>query len=173
MTEEPLGLGRLHHPRFAALPADGSDRRADLQLVDAVRAAGRSEPTHRGDHQPAAAVAWRRPADPACQSDYDHDHQHARQGRPCSPNAGRGRDLLPVAPADSGAVERPPAMVPNPQPSPGQIPQGPSARTAPDPFARLIPPAKREPTSPSLSMFAGQPPDLGSSRSMAVLLFST
>ena len=31
-------------------------RRADLQLVELVRAAGRSEPTHRGDHQPAAAA---------------------------------------------------------------------------------------------------------------------
>ena len=95
-----------------------------------VRAAGRSEPAHRGDHQPAAAAVRRRPADPACQSDHDHHHQHARQGRPRSPNAGRGRDLLQVAAANSGAVERPPTMVPNPQPGPGQVPQRPSARTA-------------------------------------------
>ena len=88
------------------------------------------------------------------------DHQHARQGRPCSPNAGRGRDLLQVAAANSGAVERPPAMVPNPQPGPGQVPQGPSARTAPDPFARLIPPAKREDRPRPTAKFTGQPPDL-------------
>jgi hypothetical protein len=118
----------------ATLPIDGSDRSADLQLVVAVRATGRSRSAHRGDHQPAAVAVRGGAANPACQPDHDHHHQHARQGRPCSPNAGRGRDLLQVAAADSGAVERPPAMVPNPQPGPDQVPQGPSARTAPDPL---------------------------------------
>ncbi|MFZ1415113.1 MAG: transposase, partial [Defluviicoccus sp.] len=115
----------------------------------------------RSDHQPAAVAPRRRPADPARQSDHNHHHQHARQGRPCSPHAGRGRDLLQVAAANSGAVERPPTMVPNPQPGPGQVPQGPSARTAARRPARLISPAKRENRPRPNPEFTGQLPDLG------------
>ena len=46
-VEEPLGLGRLHHPRPEALPDHGPPDRARLQLVDAVRAAGRSRSSAR------------------------------------------------------------------------------------------------------------------------------
>ena len=53
---------------------------ADLQLVEPVRAPGRSRSSSRGDHQPAVADAGHRAANPTCRADADH-HQHARQGR--------------------------------------------------------------------------------------------
>src|SRR5512147_1234575 len=66
-VEEPLGLGRLYHPRPEALPDHRPPDRTRLQLVDAVRAAGRSRPSPRGpDQPPAAAAAWYRPPDPPC-----------------------------------------------------------------------------------------------------------
>jgi hypothetical protein len=40
--KNPLGLGRLHNPRFETLPSAGRQRGADLQLVELVYAAGRS-----------------------------------------------------------------------------------------------------------------------------------
>lgn len=39
-TEEPVGLGRLHHARSASLPTVGARGDADLQLVESFRAPG-------------------------------------------------------------------------------------------------------------------------------------
>src|SRR5512144_2662549 len=73
-VEEPPGLGRLHHPRPEALPDHGPPDRARLQLVDAVRAAGRSRPSPRGPDHPPAAAARYRPPDPPCRPDPPDHH---------------------------------------------------------------------------------------------------
>jgi len=73
--EEPMGLGRFHHPRRQTLPIDGPHRRARRQLVEPVRPPGRPRPAPRGDHQSAAAAPGDRPADPACRPNHDHHHQ--------------------------------------------------------------------------------------------------
>ena len=64
--EEPMGLGRLHHARFASMPAVGARRGADLrpqevpvgQLVESVCPFGQPRSTTRGDHQPAVVETW-------------------------------------------------------------------------------------------------------------------
>jgi hypothetical protein len=47
-AEEPVGLGRLHHPRPAPLPALGARRGAHLQLVEPVRPPGPPQGPARG-----------------------------------------------------------------------------------------------------------------------------
>ncbi|MCK7539536.1 MAG: hypothetical protein MZV63_55845 [Marinilabiliales bacterium] len=85
-VEEPVGLGRLHHPRSAPLPAGGPGGGPDLQLVEPVRAAGPSAGPARGDHQPPLADGRDRPAHRACGPDDDHAD---RLARPLSPRRGQ------------------------------------------------------------------------------------
>ena len=88
-VEEPLGLGRFHHPRPEALPDHRPPDRARLQLVDAVRAAGRSRPSPRGPDQPPSAAAWYRPPDPPCRPDPLDHHRSAAVTR----RSGRSAEL--------------------------------------------------------------------------------
>src|SRR5208283_4740500 len=60
-TEEPMGLGRLYNARSRPLPARRQTACALLQLVELLRPSRRSQPSPRGDHQPAAVPDGDRP----------------------------------------------------------------------------------------------------------------
>ena len=122
------GLGRLHDAGPEALPAHGPSDRAHLQLVEPVRALGRSRSPPRGDHQPAASAARDCPPDPACRSDAVDGDVEPR----ASAGGGRGiaahHRLLPEPDAKCGAVERRGSLAPHPGASAEEVPAWPPAR---------------------------------------------
>src|ERR1035441_10409395 len=69
-VEEPVGVGRLHDTRPAALPDHGADHRLGLQLVDDLHAVGNPGQTRRSHHLAAAGPAWHRPPNPSRESDH-------------------------------------------------------------------------------------------------------
>ena len=108
-----MGVGRLHHPRSRPLPAHGPLRRARLQLVEPVRAAGRTGQTSGSDHKPATAAFSHRTAQPPCEADNAEGGQLARQGRMGREHALRHRPFPARAYSKCGAVDCGSALAPD------------------------------------------------------------
>ena len=78
-AEEPMGLGRFHHPGLGTLQALGAG--ADLQLVELVCEAGKSQSEIRGDHQPAVSALGCGPSDHSRWRKAAHHYFAARRER--------------------------------------------------------------------------------------------
>ena len=92
--EEPMGLGRLRHPRLGALPFGRAPRRAVLRLVEHLRSSGRAGSASRSRHQPAVAVARHRRTGAPCASDHHQNRQHACPRGSRRQGASRRRPVL-------------------------------------------------------------------------------
>ena len=101
---------------LARCQTHGPLHRARLQLVEPVRAPRRTGQTSGGHHQPAAAAVRHRGAQPPCQADHAEGGQLARQGWMGGERALGHRPLPSRAYSNCGAVDRGPALAPNPLP---------------------------------------------------------
>ena len=133
--EESVGMGRLHDTGPDTLPAARRDGSADLQLVEFVRASGRSRASSRSHHFPASPAVGHRAQDPARRAGDADDQQHAWPARQGTPRLCPHR-WLPGGPAAKCRAVKPAGkMVPHPQRSPPTLPAraAASATAAPQP----------------------------------------
>ena len=128
-------MGRLHDTGPDTLPAARRDGSADLQLVEFVRASGRSRASSRSHHFPASPAVGHRAQDPARRAGDADDQQHAWPARQGTPRLCPHR-WLPGGPAAKCRAVKPAGkMVPHPQRSPPTLPAraAASATAAPQP----------------------------------------
>jgi hypothetical protein len=82
-----MGLGRFNHPGLGTLQALGAG--ADLQLVELVCEAGKSQSEIRGDHQPAVSALGGGAPDHSWWHSAPHHHLAARSGQQTAINPRR------------------------------------------------------------------------------------
>src|SRR6478672_3354620 len=76
-----MGLGRFHYPGLGTLSALSAGGGADLQLVELVCAAGKSQSQIGGHHQPAVSALCGGAPDHSWWRSASHHHLTARSGQ--------------------------------------------------------------------------------------------
>ena len=105
-----MGLGRVHHPRSAALPGGGAQCGVGLQLVEPVRAVRRTgTPPGSGD-QPALVVVRRGPAGRKRPAAHPAADQHTCRSRAGAGAADKLELVLERVKKHCGAVEPSPML---------------------------------------------------------------